>query len=228
MASSAAQLNFSGKDTEDVTELLQAIQRAAFAEGRQRDNDWRVDLLETSLIGEALRWDSNLEEEEQYSWVTLRRKLIERFDPRYGRHTAPEPPAAAPVPRHAVPGPPAAAAPVALQYTASEPLAVGSSSKRIVLPGSSPPGAGPSSGQSSSTTGARLATATSQTGYLKIVKLDGTRVGYVPRSFAPRGELSTTKDGAATFRVPIPQGSSTSPFLIEVIVSLYALPAVYH
>ncbi|KAG8878154.1 hypothetical protein FRB97_002748 [Tulasnella sp. 331] len=71
---------FSGKQDEDVAVFIHNIQRVAFAMGKQRDNDWQADYASTCLLGNAMRWYSELEDDEtRYSWTLLRRALSQRF-----------------------------------------------------------------------------------------------------------------------------------------------------
>ncbi|KAG9032636.1 hypothetical protein FRB95_001146 [Tulasnella sp. JGI-2019a] len=74
-------LTFNGSDTSDVTLFLQNVKRVAFAQGRQRDNEWLVDYTEASLTGEALRWFHRLDEETIGTWKTLCGAFLLRFGP---------------------------------------------------------------------------------------------------------------------------------------------------
>jgi len=84
-------MRFTGLGSEDVTEFLSDVQWVAFKEGHPRDDDWRVDYVAACLSGAALRWYSELEGEDQYSWMRLRQALLQHFD----RTSAPSPAAAA-------------------------------------------------------------------------------------------------------------------------------------
>ncbi|KAG9037212.1 hypothetical protein FRB95_006465 [Tulasnella sp. JGI-2019a] len=86
-------LTFSGRPDEDVTLFLQNVKRIAFAQGRQKDEGWLADYVETCLAGAALRWFSELEDTAgDQSWKVLRRAFLERFEP----VANPQPSAAAP------------------------------------------------------------------------------------------------------------------------------------
>ncbi|KAG8992841.1 GTP-binding protein [Tulasnella sp. JGI-2019a] len=88
-------LTFNGSDTSDVTLFLQNVKRVAFAQGRQRDDEWLVDYTEISLTGEALRWFHQLDQETARSW----RALCDAFLLRFGSTAQAPAPTAAPVPR---------------------------------------------------------------------------------------------------------------------------------
>lgn len=77
---SATRPTFSGARDEDVAVFIHNIQRVAFAMGKQRDNDWQADYASTCLLGNAMRWYSELEDDDtRYSWSLLRRALSQRF-----------------------------------------------------------------------------------------------------------------------------------------------------
>ncbi|KAG8988575.1 hypothetical protein FRB94_000616 [Tulasnella sp. JGI-2019a] len=86
--------HFSGDPGEDATIFVNSIQKIAFAQGRQRDNNWQADYAATCLTGPAMRWYCDLEDEERLSWSDLRRALLQRFPPL----PAPTSPPAAPPP----------------------------------------------------------------------------------------------------------------------------------
>ncbi|KAG8988576.1 hypothetical protein FRB94_000617, partial [Tulasnella sp. JGI-2019a] len=92
---SSTQPNFSGEPGEDATIFINSIQKIAFAQGRQRDNDWQADYAGTCFTGSAMIRYCDLEDEKRLSWSDLRRALLQRFSPL----PAPiSPPAAAPPP----------------------------------------------------------------------------------------------------------------------------------
>lgn len=81
---------FAGRETEDVTLLLNHVQRAALAQSHQRDDEWCADYASTCLFGEAMRFYAELESETQESWRKLRLALLVGFP----QSLAPDPPAA--------------------------------------------------------------------------------------------------------------------------------------
>ncbi|KAG8848028.1 hypothetical protein FRB96_001320 [Tulasnella sp. 330] len=93
--SSPEELIFYGKEDEDVTSFLQKVKRVAFGQGRQRDQEWLVDYLETCLSGKALIWYLGLDEKSKSSFTTLSIAMIGHF----------------PVPSASIPSALAAAAP---------------------------------------------------------------------------------------------------------------------
>lgn len=78
-ASHLEHITFEGKPTEDVTTFLQSVKRVAIAQGRQRDDEWQVDYVESCLAGDALRWFSELEEGTLGSWRTVRNAFLRQF-----------------------------------------------------------------------------------------------------------------------------------------------------
>ncbi|KAG9029573.1 hypothetical protein FRB95_005202 [Tulasnella sp. JGI-2019a] len=75
----SSQPTFSGKSDEDAATFIRSIQKIAFAQGRQRDDEWQADYAATCLDGVAMRWYCDLEEEQRFSWSDLRRALLQRF-----------------------------------------------------------------------------------------------------------------------------------------------------
>lgn len=73
-------LNFAGTDSEDVTIFIRDVKRCAIAEGKQRDDEWIIDFVESCLSGVAMRWFTQLDEEWKASWKSLTRAIVDRFD----------------------------------------------------------------------------------------------------------------------------------------------------
>lgn len=73
-------LTFEGRDDEDVTLFLRNVNRVAFSQGRQRDDNWTCDYLQTCLAGRALRFFAGLDESVQISWKSLRQAFLDQFD----------------------------------------------------------------------------------------------------------------------------------------------------
>ncbi|KAG9025642.1 hypothetical protein FRB95_009939 [Tulasnella sp. JGI-2019a] len=72
-------LIFAGRLGEDVTLFLQCVKRVAFAQGRQRDNEWLVDYAETCLTGKALVWYTTLSKGVRTNFASLRIAMIDHF-----------------------------------------------------------------------------------------------------------------------------------------------------
>ncbi|KAG8871455.1 hypothetical protein FRB97_008669 [Tulasnella sp. 331] len=89
-------LTFEGKDGESVTAFLQSVKRVAFSQGRQRDDEWLVDYLETCLSEEALVWYDELDDGIRGNYKILRSAMLQRFGAPAPK--APSPAAAAPMP----------------------------------------------------------------------------------------------------------------------------------
>ncbi|KAG8989854.1 hypothetical protein FRB94_013954, partial [Tulasnella sp. JGI-2019a] len=56
-------ITYDGSNGSDVTLFLQNVKRIAFIQGRQHDDQWLIDCAEISLVGEALRWFHELDDE---------------------------------------------------------------------------------------------------------------------------------------------------------------------
>lgn len=76
---SVSWLLFDGKEGLSSHEFVQQVQRTAFQQGKQRDDEWVADFAATSFSGEALEWYVSLDEEAQTSWRKLRAGLIQRW-----------------------------------------------------------------------------------------------------------------------------------------------------
>ncbi|KAG8986180.1 hypothetical protein FRB90_004178, partial [Tulasnella sp. 427] len=94
-------LSFSGSG-DDVLAFVQAVQRTAFLQNRQRDDAWIADFVSTCFSGSALVWYSTtLDKATQYDWSELRRAMIQRFLPSEENHLVPISAAASPPPASA-------------------------------------------------------------------------------------------------------------------------------
>ncbi|KAG8898546.1 hypothetical protein FRC00_002670, partial [Tulasnella sp. 408] len=72
-------LSFDGKEGLSSHDFVQQVQRTAFQQGKQRNDEWVADFAATSFSGEALEWYVGLDEESQTSWRKLRAGLIQRW-----------------------------------------------------------------------------------------------------------------------------------------------------
>ncbi|KAG8888375.1 hypothetical protein FRB98_007770 [Tulasnella sp. 332] len=109
-------ISFGGKDTENVTLFLQSVKRVAFAQGRQRDQEWQVDYVETCLSDKALLWYITLEQKTRSDFHSLRVAMIEHFAIPTDIPPAPAP-AAALIPSAATPAASAFPAPISSPQT---------------------------------------------------------------------------------------------------------------
>ncbi|KAG8878521.1 hypothetical protein FRB97_002431 [Tulasnella sp. 331] len=89
-------LTFEGTAGENVTQFLQAVNRVAFAQGRQRDQQWLSDYLVTCLAGDALVWYLKLDESTRCDFYMLSIAMIEQFRIANPEYIPYAPPAAAP------------------------------------------------------------------------------------------------------------------------------------
>ncbi|KAG8952251.1 hypothetical protein FRC04_004958, partial [Tulasnella sp. 424] len=109
---SVSWLSFYGKKDLSSHDFVQKVQRIAFQQGKQRDDDWVADFAATCFSGEALEWYIGLDEETQTSWRKLRAGLIHQWPIECGKtpngntkvdpaHTPASAPATAPL--HSLP-----------------------------------------------------------------------------------------------------------------------------
>ncbi|KAG8848025.1 hypothetical protein FRB96_001317 [Tulasnella sp. 330] len=89
-------ITFEGRKNESVTLFLQNVKRIAFAEGRQRDQEWLADYVETCLAEKALEWYIALDQKIRYDFDALRVAMVERFRVVTPANLPPAPAAAAP------------------------------------------------------------------------------------------------------------------------------------
>ncbi|KAG8912131.1 hypothetical protein FRC01_005272, partial [Tulasnella sp. 417] len=73
------QLQFRGKDATECEDFISAIVKRAFAQGKQRDDQWMADFAANCMVNDAMRWWSKLDEEVQGSWKLLRRAMLSRY-----------------------------------------------------------------------------------------------------------------------------------------------------
>ncbi|KAG9025674.1 GTP-binding protein [Tulasnella sp. JGI-2019a] len=91
-------LTFSGNPSEDVTTFLGSVKRVAITQGRQKDDAWIADYVESCLRGKAMKWfdAASVGDPSSFSrWQSLRRTFLERFDSSPDQPPAHTPPAAA-------------------------------------------------------------------------------------------------------------------------------------
>ncbi|KAG8848029.1 hypothetical protein FRB96_001321 [Tulasnella sp. 330] len=105
------ELTFGGKEDEDVTLFLQKVKRVAFAQGRQRDQEWLMDYLETCLVGKALLWYLELDGTPKSNFTSLSIAMIRNFPVAASASIPPAPAAASPRPIAPVYPPPTGPSP---------------------------------------------------------------------------------------------------------------------
>lgn len=69
-------LIFRGSPGEDVTDFLGDVKRVAIVQGRQRDEEWMIDYVESCLRGDAMTWFDSLS---VTNWRSLRSLFLQRF-----------------------------------------------------------------------------------------------------------------------------------------------------
>ncbi|KAG8993119.1 hypothetical protein FRB94_011048 [Tulasnella sp. JGI-2019a] len=201
-------MSFSG--AEDITVFMQDLQRVAFSQGRQRDDDWRVDYLTTCLTGSALLWYMRLEEDTRYSWMNLSRALLLRFSPIDAQ--PPSPPAASPPSRRLsliVPQPPSAPVTTPL-HGQFPPVAA----RRTSLPAVAPLIGAFALGGNLNTKARRAR--------VKVVSENGGDfLGYLNRAFLRLSELPKDPSEAAIVEVPLKSSARvTKHWILRILNSM--------
>ncbi|KAG9024727.1 hypothetical protein FS837_005219 [Tulasnella sp. UAMH 9824] len=77
------QPQFQGKDATECEDFITAIVKLAFAQGKQRDDQWMADFAATCMVNNAMRWWSTLDEEVQGSWKLLRHAMLSKYRPMF-------------------------------------------------------------------------------------------------------------------------------------------------
>ncbi|KAG8909666.1 hypothetical protein FRC00_009691, partial [Tulasnella sp. 408] len=87
-------LHFTGESGEEAEDFIQAVNKRAYAAGKQRDNAWIAEFAYPFFSRKALRWYEDLDEGIQNDWKLLKRAILAEFT---GRQPAPSTvPSAAP------------------------------------------------------------------------------------------------------------------------------------
>ncbi|KAG9031839.1 GTP-binding protein [Tulasnella sp. JGI-2019a] len=76
---SLEELEFGGGPNEDVSKFLGAVKRAALKQGRQLDQQWITDYIESCLRGDALEWYIESDEVAAMDWRSLQKAFMGRF-----------------------------------------------------------------------------------------------------------------------------------------------------
>ncbi|KAG9048227.1 hypothetical protein FS837_000483 [Tulasnella sp. UAMH 9824] len=71
--------SFTGTDGIEAEMFIQQVRRAAFHEGKLRDDAWMADFAATCLSGEALRWHSTLDKDVRRDWIKLESAILEKY-----------------------------------------------------------------------------------------------------------------------------------------------------
>ncbi|KAG9032125.1 hypothetical protein FS837_002797 [Tulasnella sp. UAMH 9824] len=79
----SGQLQFRGQHATECEDFMTAIVRRAFAQGKQRDDQWMADFAATCMVNDAMRWWGALDEETQGSWKLLRRAMLSKYRPMF-------------------------------------------------------------------------------------------------------------------------------------------------
>ncbi|KAG9033820.1 hypothetical protein FS837_002327 [Tulasnella sp. UAMH 9824] len=77
------QLEFRGQNATECKNFIAALLKIAFAQGKQRDDQWVADFAATCMSDDALVWWSALDEEVQGSWKLLRQAMLSEYGSRF-------------------------------------------------------------------------------------------------------------------------------------------------
>lgn len=72
---------FEGIDGTECERFIHSLRRRIFEEGRSDDNDWITQFVSTCVVGDALRWHSELSPEIQNDWSLLQKAMLTRYPP---------------------------------------------------------------------------------------------------------------------------------------------------
>jgi len=70
---------FAGGSPAECQRFITAVRRYALAAGRQRDNDWIVDLVACCVLRDALQWHAGLPPEVATDWTQLQSALLKEY-----------------------------------------------------------------------------------------------------------------------------------------------------
>lgn len=84
------QLKFFGKDSNECENFIADVMKRAYDQGKQRDDEWIADFVESCLRQDALHWWTELDEATQGSWKLLRKALLLRFGPLFSGESGEE------------------------------------------------------------------------------------------------------------------------------------------
>ncbi|KAG8963922.1 hypothetical protein FRC00_004489 [Tulasnella sp. 408] len=70
---------FTGKSAEEAEDFIQAVNRRAYAAGKQKDNAWIAEFAYPFFSRKALRWYDGLDEATQNDWKLLRSAILAEF-----------------------------------------------------------------------------------------------------------------------------------------------------
>lgn len=76
-------LEFRGEDSEECHKFISAVLKYAYAQGKQRDDEWVADFAATCFKGEALRWWTGVGPQTQESWKLLRHSMSRKYRPSF-------------------------------------------------------------------------------------------------------------------------------------------------
>ncbi|KAG8963921.1 hypothetical protein FRC00_004488 [Tulasnella sp. 408] len=70
---------FTGRSAEEAEDFIQAVNRHAYAAGKQRDNAWIAEFAAPLFSRRALRWHEELDEGTQNDWKLLKQAILTEF-----------------------------------------------------------------------------------------------------------------------------------------------------
>ncbi|KAG9041037.1 hypothetical protein FS837_012805 [Tulasnella sp. UAMH 9824] len=73
------ELHFTGQSAEEAEDFIQAVNKRAYAAGKQKDNAWIAEFACPFFSKKALRWYDGLDEATQNDWKLLRSAILAEF-----------------------------------------------------------------------------------------------------------------------------------------------------
>lgn len=73
------ELHFTGESANEAEDFIQAVNKRAYAAGKQKDNAWIAEFAYPFFSRKALRWYETLGEEIQNDWKLLKRAILVEY-----------------------------------------------------------------------------------------------------------------------------------------------------
>ncbi|KIO16578.1 hypothetical protein M407DRAFT_33772 [Tulasnella calospora MUT 4182] len=72
-------VRFTGESADEAEQFIHAVNRRAWAAGKQRDYTWMADFAYACFTKKALRWYEELGEDTQSDWKLLKRAILAKY-----------------------------------------------------------------------------------------------------------------------------------------------------
>lgn len=79
LALDESELSFAGESAEEAEDFIRAVNKRAWAAGKQNDPAWMAGFAYTCFARMALRWYEELDEQTQTDWKLLKRAILTTY-----------------------------------------------------------------------------------------------------------------------------------------------------